>query len=47
MSRFITNNQYGFKHGGTGTKLHNVWSGMKYRCLNSKNILYKYYGVRA
>jgi hypothetical protein len=33
-------------HGGFGTALHNVWCGIKKRCLNSNNHGYKDYGGR-
>ena len=35
-----------YKHGGTGTKLHNVWRNMKKRIINSNERYYKYYGGR-
>lgn len=34
------------KHGGTNTRLYNIWCGMKYRCSNSSYADYKYYGGR-
>ena len=34
------------KHGGTGTRLHDIWLGIRSRCLNSKNASYKNYGGR-
>lgn len=33
-----------YKHGGTGTKLHNIWRGMKSRCYNSNSSRYEYFG---
>lgn len=33
-------------HGETGSRLWNIWCGMKARCYNSNNISYKYYGGR-
>ena len=35
-----------FKHGKTGTDIHNIWLGMKDRCNNPNNSKYKYYGGR-
>ena len=34
------------KHGGTGTRLHNVWIMMKQRCNNPKTCEYHRYGGR-
>lgn len=34
------------KHGKFGTKLYNVWSGMKRRCYNCNSNYYKEYGGR-
>lgn len=31
-------------HGGTGTRLHNVWRSMLQRCSNPNLAVYKYYG---
>src|SRR3989304_10389162 len=39
-------NNYGFKHGGKGTKLYNIWASMKQRVLNPNNHAYKDYGGR-
>jgi hypothetical protein len=33
-------------HGGKGTRLYEVWHGMKYRCLNPKSKPYMNYGGR-
>lgn len=33
-------------HGDNGTDFHNVWGGMKQRCLNENNHAYKDYGGR-
>lgn len=33
-------------HGGTGTRLYNIWQGMRYRCHNEKSRSYKNYGGR-
>lgn len=33
-------------HGKSNTRLYEIWSGMKKRCLNPKNHAYKYYGGR-
>ena len=38
------NNNYG--HGESGTKLYDVWSAIKQRCLNKKSKDYKNYGGR-
>ena len=35
-----------YRHGHYGTRLYNVWHGMKYRCNNEKCGAYKYYGGR-
>lgn len=32
------------KHDQCRTRLYHIWNGMKMRCLNPKNIGYKYYG---
>lgn len=32
------------KHGETKTRLHNIWSKIKYRCNNSNYYAYSYYG---
>ena len=34
------------KHGGSTDRLYRIWSGMKYRCFNSKGERYKDYGGR-
>ena len=34
------------KHGGSKTRLHKTWSGMKDRCLNPNNKAYERYGGR-
>lgn len=46
MSKFVKNNNYGFKHGGTNSRLYNIYCGIKYRCFNPNNIIYNYYGGR-
>lgn len=33
-------------HGDSGTKLYNTWKGIRARCNNPKNSVYKYYGRR-
>lgn len=33
-------------HGATKTRVHNIWVGMKQRCLNPNNPSYKNYGGR-
>ena len=47
----MNNNQYNinnpnYKHGGSYTKLYNVWKSLKKRCLNPYGDDYKYYGGR-
>lgn len=34
------------KHGMKGSRLYNIWCGMKSRCLNQNNKDYSYYGGR-
>ena len=34
------------KHGGKGTRLYRIWSGMKDRCLNKKSKYWDRYGGR-
>lgn len=34
------------KHNETKTRLYSVWSNMKQRCYNKKQIMYKYYGAK-
>ena len=34
------------KHGGAGTRLYNVWKGMRNRCFNPNNAFYSDYGGR-
>lgn len=33
------------KHGGTQTRLYQIWANMKTRCLNQNNRAYKWYGA--
>ena len=33
-------------HGGSKTRLYEIWSGMKKRCLNARHHAFKYYGGR-
>ena len=40
------NGKFVKKHGGTGTKLFNVWVSMRQRCSNANNPEYKNYGAR-
>lgn len=35
-----------FSHGGTGTKLHDIWRGMKSRCYNPNSSRYEYFGAK-
>lgn len=35
-----------YRHGGSGTRLHNIWNGMKARCLREKSPVYPDYGGR-
>lgn len=34
------------KHGKSGTRLYNIWRGMKSRCYNENSTPYKYYGAK-
>jgi hypothetical protein len=34
------------KHGGKGTRLYNIWKGMRQRCRNQNNPKYSRYGER-
>lgn len=34
------------KHGMTGTRVYNIWKGIRDRCLNPKDTAFKYYGGR-
>ncbi len=34
------------RHGMTGTRIHNIWRGMKIRCYDSNRPDYKHYGGR-
>lgn len=38
------NKEYGYKHGGSGTRLYNIWSNMKSRCKNPNETAYRWYG---
>lgn len=44
-SRAGTNNGH-YKHGGKGTRLYNIWCGMKNRCYNKKDTHYPRWGGR-
>lgn len=33
-------------HGMTGTRIHNIWRGIKERCFTPSDSIYKYYGGR-
>lgn len=35
-----------YKHGYTGTRLHEIWHSMKQRCNNPNHINYRHYGGR-
>lgn len=35
-----------WKHGGCGTRLHRIWSGMKQRCEDQNSSAYQNYGCR-
>lgn len=37
---------HSFKHGMTGSRIHNIWLNMRYRCRNKKDTTYKNYGAR-
>lgn len=34
------------EHGGTGTRLYEIWRGMRYRCENPQNKAYRHYGEK-
>lgn len=34
------------KHNMCRTRLYHIWNGIKMRCLNPKNISYRYYGAK-
>lgn len=34
------------KHGLTKTRIYNIWRGMKTRCVNKNDTVYRYYGGR-
>jgi len=36
----------GYKHGETKTRLYEIWKDMRYRCNNENNQAYKYYGAK-
>ncbi len=38
--------QLAYKHGGSDTRLHEIWSGIHKRCNNPKAEAYKHYGGR-
>ena len=44
-SRAGENNSH-YKHGGKGTRLYNIWCGMKNRCYNNKDAHYPRWGGR-
>lgn len=39
-------NNANYKHGGKGTRLYNIWCGMKNRCYNKKDAHYPRWGGR-
>lgn len=39
-------NKNHLKHGGTHTRLYNIWKAMRQRCTNPKNSRYSIYGCR-
>ena len=38
------NNEFGYKHGWSKTRLYNIWCDMKSRCSNPNEKAYKWYG---
>ena len=42
----IKRNKDNIKHGGTGTRLHDIWTGMCQRCYNPRTEQYPNYGGR-
>ena len=38
------NHEFGYKHGGSNTRLYNIWCDMKSRCSNPNERAYKWYG---
>ena len=44
--RMKNNNPAMIKHGGKGTRLYNIWKGMRQRCNNPNDKHYSYYGAR-
>ena len=39
-------NNGNYRHGGAGTRLWNIYSGIKSRCYNLNDTAYKYYGKK-
>src|SRR3989304_6870145 len=44
--KHLIGNKHGFKHGGKGTKLYQVWINMKQRCYNINDNHFTNYGGR-
>lgn len=42
----LIKNGLGKTHGGKGTRLYNIWKGIKVRCYNKKHHSYKNYGMK-
>lgn len=40
------NVEHSTKHNGFGTRLYNIWSGMKRRCYDPRTQAYKFYGLK-
>ncbi len=43
---FLKGNKFNYQHGGTGSRLFNIWRNIKTRCSNKKSTGYKDYGGR-
>ena len=42
----MTNKKGNFKHGGSRTRLNNIWRNMRQRCFNKATPDYKHYGSK-
>ena len=45
-NQFRKKNQLNYKHGGSYTRIYEIWHGMKKRCYGVKSKDYKYYGKK-
>src|SRR5882724_6243125 len=43
---FPLKNKGNYKHGMKGTRVHNVWIAMRYRCNNKNSDIFHHYGGR-